>query len=97
LELGQYKARFVALKAAVIGFGPGANPTITSYNASVVEICNPTSSLVHFESKNISSTLQNALAYYNAGGEVVVSEVVGLVLEKKLRLLNLQLHRLRCS
>jgi hypothetical protein len=30
----------------------GANPTIVSYNASVVEAYNATSSLVRFENKN---------------------------------------------
>jgi hypothetical protein len=41
---------------------PGANPTIASYNASVVKIynasavknCNAMSSLMHFEIKNTS-------------------------------------------
>jgi hypothetical protein len=36
---------------------PGANPTIVSYNASVVKIYNVTSSLVRFEKqKNIGNT-----------------------------------------
>jgi hypothetical protein len=39
---------------------PGANPTIVSYNASVVKFYNTSGS-------TISSSLQNALAYYNAG------------------------------
>jgi hypothetical protein len=30
----------------------GANPTIVSYNARAVKICNATSSLVRFENKN---------------------------------------------
>jgi hypothetical protein len=32
---------------------PGANPTIATYNASVVNFYNVTGSLVHFENKNI--------------------------------------------
>jgi hypothetical protein len=32
---------------------PGADPTIASYNASVVNIYNTTSSLARFEIKNI--------------------------------------------
>jgi hypothetical protein len=31
----------------------GTNPTIVSYNASAVNIYNTTSSLVHFENRNI--------------------------------------------
>jgi hypothetical protein len=34
---------------------PGANPTIASYNASVVNFNNTTGSLVRFENKNIIS------------------------------------------
>jgi hypothetical protein len=34
------------------GFVPGANPTIASYNAIVVNIYSATSSLAHFENKN---------------------------------------------
>jgi hypothetical protein len=33
---------------------PGANPTIASYNASVVNFYNATGSLAHFENKNIT-------------------------------------------
>jgi hypothetical protein len=44
----------------------GANPTIASYNDSVVNFYNATGRLAHFE-KKINSTLKNALAYYNAG------------------------------
>jgi hypothetical protein len=32
---------------------PGANPTIASYNSSVVNFYNATGSLAHFENKNI--------------------------------------------
>jgi hypothetical protein len=46
-------------------FQPGANPTTVSYNASVVNIYNATSSLVHFENNNILSyILSTALALY---------------------------------
>jgi hypothetical protein len=45
---------------------PRANPTIASYNASVVNFYNATGSLARF--KNIFfSSLKNAVAYYNAG------------------------------
>jgi hypothetical protein len=46
---------------------PGANPTIVSYNASAVKIYNAKSSLVRFETKIVSTSLKNALSYYNAG------------------------------
>jgi hypothetical protein len=35
------------------GANPGPNPTIMSYNASVVNFNNATGSLAHFENKNI--------------------------------------------
>jgi hypothetical protein len=35
------------------GSNPGANPTIASYNASVVNFYNATGSLMRFENKNI--------------------------------------------
>jgi hypothetical protein len=38
-----------------------------SYNASAVKIYNATSSLVHFENRNIFSSVKNASDYYNAG------------------------------
>jgi hypothetical protein len=44
----------------------GANPTIASYNASVIKFYNATGSLARFENKKISY-LKNAKAYYNAG------------------------------
>jgi hypothetical protein len=46
--------------------GPGANPTTSIYNASVVNFYNATGSLARFENKIFDSTLKNALAYYNA-------------------------------
>jgi hypothetical protein len=45
----------------------GANPTIASYNASVVNFYNATDSLACFENKIIFLYLKNALVYYNAG------------------------------
>jgi hypothetical protein len=52
-----------------------ANPTTSSYYASVVKIYNATGSLARFENLK-KSTLQNGLAYCKAG--VVNSKVVGL-------------------
>jgi hypothetical protein len=50
-----------------------ANPTIASYNASVVNFYNATGSLARFENKKyIFSTLKKALAYYNAGIVAVI-------------------------
>jgi hypothetical protein len=49
----------------------GANPTIASYNASVVNFYNATSSLVRFKNKTVFFYYKNALAYYNAGVVVV--------------------------
>jgi hypothetical protein len=46
---------------------PGVNPTIASYNASVVNFYNATDSLARFRKKIFSSTLKSAVGYYNAG------------------------------
>jgi hypothetical protein len=50
---------------------PGANPTITSYSASVVKINNAKGSLVRLENRIIFFYFENALAYCNAGVVVV--------------------------
>jgi hypothetical protein len=52
----------------------GANPTIASYNASVVKFYNATGSLARFEKKN--SSLKNAVAYYSAGVVAVNLKIV---------------------
>jgi hypothetical protein len=44
----------------------GANPSLVSYNASVVNFYNATGSLARLENKK-HSTLENTLADYNAG------------------------------
>jgi hypothetical protein len=53
---------------------PGANPTITSYNASAVKIYNVTISLLRFD----FFFYEKRLANYNDGVVVVNSKVVGL-------------------
>jgi hypothetical protein len=56
----------------------GPNPTIASYNASVVNFYNATGSIVRFINKNIFFFYsKNALAYYNAG------VVVGCIFENR--------------
>jgi hypothetical protein len=58
---------------------PGANPTITSYNASIVNFYNATGSLALIENKNILLYFEkNAVAYYNAGVVAVNLKIVGL-------------------
>jgi hypothetical protein len=42
------------VNAVIVGLAPGANPTIVSYNVSVVNFYNATGSLARLENKNIS-------------------------------------------
>jgi hypothetical protein len=48
-----YNADVIFVNSAVVGLSPGVNPTIASYNASVVNVYNGTGSLARFENKNI--------------------------------------------
>jgi hypothetical protein len=48
-----YNAGVVAVNSKIVGLAPGANPTIASYNASVVNFYNATCCLARFENKNI--------------------------------------------
>jgi hypothetical protein len=57
---------------------PGPNPTIASYNASVVKIYNATNIIARFRIKIIFLRCKNAAACYNAGVVDVNSKVVGL-------------------
>jgi hypothetical protein len=57
----------VGIALASVTRRQGANPATSSYNASVANIYNATSSLVRFKYKIFSSILKNALAYYNTG------------------------------
>jgi hypothetical protein len=54
----------------------GANPTIASYNVSVVKIYNAKNSIARFLNKDVCLRCKNAPAYNNA--LVVNSKVVGL-------------------
>jgi hypothetical protein len=56
----------------------GANPTIASYKASVVNFYNAAGSPVRFENKNVFFYFKNAVAYYSAGVVDVNLIVVGL-------------------
>jgi hypothetical protein len=54
---------------------PGANPTIVSYNTSVVTIYSAVNSMARFRLKNIFLLFKNSLAYYNAGVVAVNSKM----------------------
>jgi hypothetical protein len=59
---------------------PGANPTIVSYDASVVKIYNATGSLVRLKNKKSFVNFEKTLwpTTYYATYVVVNSEVIGL-------------------
>jgi uncharacterized membrane protein len=77
--IAYYNTDISFVNSEVVGLGPGANPTIISYNACAVKIYSATSSLVQFVNKIIFFySLKNAIAYYNTDISFVNSEVVGL-------------------
>jgi hypothetical protein len=80
LDMFPLQNLFVSVgKFSSLNFFSGPNPTIASYNASVVNFYNATGSIVRFINKNIFFFYsKNALAYYNAGVVVVFLKIVGL-------------------
>jgi hypothetical protein len=67
-------------KIVIITSTPGSNPAIASYSASIVKIYEAASSQAFFKYKHTFFHFENALAYYNNAGVVVVN------LEVKLRI-----------